>query len=168
MKVSKYPFKNNHKFYINWSHWMVLVIQTNLFSRPECKQTCLSNSGCFYKYFVLTFSVLNFAFTCLCSLLAYYLPLWFNGAFLPSVSFDNSPTGFWNAMFKWASFHLENSPLIHGPSLPPSVLRSGLVLSEDLHLCEDCNSTWCSLCLGSDFSQEDTLELKLFLYTYMA
>lgn len=63
--------------------------------------------------------------------------------------------------------HVENSPLIHVPSLPPSVLRPGRVFSEDLHLCADCNSTWCSLCLGSDISQEDTLELKVILYTYM-
>lgn len=47
MKVSNYPFKNNHKFYINWSHWMALVIQTNLFSRSKCKQICLTNSGSF-------------------------------------------------------------------------------------------------------------------------
>lgn len=143
---------------------MVLVIQTNLFSRSECRHVWVTQDV--FTNILYSNSVSSTLFSP-AFVLSLHTTLWLDGPFLPSVSFDNSPTGFWNGMFKWAVFYVENSPLILLPSLPPSVLRSGLVLSEDLHLCEECNSTWCSLCLGSDFSQEDTLEIKVFLYTYM-
>lgn len=167
MKVSNYPFKNNHKFYINWSHWMTLVIQTNLFSRSECKQTCLTNSGSF-KNILSSNSVSSTLFspafvfslhtTYLCDLMEHFSP-----AFPLITPQQDSGMGCSSEpVFMWRTV-----PFIHVPSLPPRVLRSGWALSDDLHLCADCNSTWCSLCLGSDFSQEDNLELKVLLYMYM-